>query len=834
MMAVLTCTFGALIYWGLESYTTSSASIQRIVKPNHPSIQVNELYKSVIKSDLYLNNFVLTGDSLQWVRSQRYASRIDSLIETLEQHEHLWLPLLEWDTLKTILAEKNRVSTALMKLKQKQGAYFFTERALSRIRQQLSDTAYTDKLLVKRQSFIMRRDTIERIAFATKPNESKGIRGFFRRLFGKKQIKTDTVITREAAGSQDLAVSVDSSIVRDHVADTTLAAVKGILAAVLDEEIRSRHQLDRTELELITYNKRLLQHIWSLLDMLSQSYETSLRAEQASITAQIKSSHKQAFAIAGAGVCMGVLLLILLLKDISQTNLYRHRLEREKERAEELAAAKEVFLSKMSHEIRTPLHSMAGFVQLLAEEPVSVRAQRLVEGISQANRYLSSLIGNILEQARIHAGTFRTTPGQLYIPDMCHELALLFEHRQREQHNHFDIRYAERLRENLLITDGIRLRQVLINLLENAFRFTEHGRVALWVELSDESDSSWLLLRVSDTGIGIDPKEHLSVFEPFKQGSHQRPGGTGLGLSISRHIVTQLGGSIDLDSSTRQGSTFSVRVPVTCQPYVPPVKVAADRVEVPRYDIRVLAVEDDAWNAYLLEQYLAEHVQVLTCLDNAEQALALLAEQPAAYDLIITDIQLPGMDGAAFCRAAKGLGPFRCVALSAGLTQDHYAEWMHSGFDGILGKPFDQAVLLEEIGRWFEALPASQTRIQPDLRRLLAFWAGDPAWPAHYKAFAVSFAHKVRDFGLALAQQDAAWLGRLAHQLKSNCEQVGVDLLSEDLHTIEWCAAHGHHAKALLLAGEQTSRLSALAEALHGLVPGADQASVGVDSSDKV
>ncbi len=827
---VLACTYGALIYWGAKSYKDSSASIESILLPDLESKAINSLYKFIVQSDLHFNNFILTNDSTQWRYSLTYGQKVDSLLVEIEYlaGKDNRQKATSFDSLKAIIKEKSRINSILIDLKKKQNSYFFTEQALERIKIQLSDSAYIDKSIVFKSDLITTRDTLEHLDIVQSPDEYRGLRGFFRKIFGKEKIQIDTIVTLQEQINYGLEVSIDSSIVRDYYIDTTVALVKKILIDVLDEEVQLQKELHTTELELITYNELLLRNIRNLLDDISFSNEHTLRAEQELAKRKIEKANSQFLIIAGSGLFLGFVLLIILIKDITRTNLYRKQLEKEKERAEQLAAAKEIFLSKMSHEIRTPLHSISGFTHLLDKEIGRGKQRKFLTGISHANHYLNELISNILEQARISSGTFKLEATQVYIPDLCKEIEILFKLRKEEQENTFKLSYSDELKNYTVVIDPVKLKQVLINLLGNAFKYTAKGSVLLDFSLLSTGRKNKLKVLIADTGTGIDPKDQPSIFEPFNQIPNSQPNnmhGTGLGLSISKHIVEHFGGDIQLQSEAGKGSVFTIHIPVTCEPFAKkPEKTVVPDFQNAYYPINVLAIEDDKWNAYLLENYLSGHLQKLKLCETAEQALAELGQTPNHYDIILTDMNLPQMDGKTFFQKIAGNNPPPVIALSASLSKKDYDLLIQLGFANALGKPFNQKDLLDAIDKLFKRKPLPEKagpqpeNFKIDMGGLVGFMdAGSLQADAYYAQFISSFESKVNAFKQAI-NVDLKELGRMAHQLKSNCEQIGITDLSERLHSIELFAEIEKKDRAFEEAGSILPLLeSILSELQQGI-----------------
>ena len=828
--AVLALTFASLIYWGLNNYRQSASAIERITQPNSEPAITNSIFKSVIESDLHLNYFILTNDTLQYRLFLERQQETDSLLNLLSVFGiHGRTQQVEIDSLKLILEEKNEVSDALVELKQRQNSQFFTEQALNRIKAQLSDSAFIDKAITQRQALIAKRDTIEKVDLVARPDNFEGIGGFFRKIFGREIVETDTVRSLEEQINYNLEMLVDSSIVRNYFVDTTLVAVKGILLDVLEDEIRLQGELLSTELEVLTYNELLLSKIRDLLESITSSSELTLAEQQKMAIDNIDRAHKQAFIIMALGIALGIILLLILGKDIAKTNLYRRILEQEKERAEALAQAKEIFLSKMSHEIRTPIHSISGFAQLLEAEALEGNKKKLLNGISNANHYLNELIENLLEQSKLNAGTYEVKSSEVYIPEVCNSMKVLFSHREEEHQNTLNISCSENLLESAIITDEIKLKQVLINLLGNAFKFTRNGQITLAISLKGVPSAHYLQLEVSDTGAGIHKSDQESIFEPFRQSKHgptSVSGGAGLGLAIIKSIVESFGGTISLTSEPSKGTKFLIEYPVRTVPFNPTIKEDVTETNQ-RFDIRLLAVEDDEWNALLLENYLSNRVSSFTLFDNAEDAFEELSQRPTQFDILVTDLNLPGMSGRdLFTKMRTELGmTIPTIALSASLGKVEIQELKEIGFQDALGKPFTQADVLRTIRQVLNAeasnpkeisehnqLPSENPLEEHDIIQHLNAFLPEEANDRQkfVERFLTSVIEKCDAFLEAVQAKDAETLKKSAHQLISSLEQVAITKYSEHLHSIEVCVSLQKNDKAFELAIDLTTTMEQL------------------------
>lgn len=390
--------------------------------------------------------------------------------------------------------------------------------------------------------------------------------------------------------------------------------------------------------------------------------------------------------------------------------------------AESASRAKSQFLAVMSHELRTPLNAVLGMAELLAGTPLDARQQRHVAQVRAAGRTLAALIGDVLDLSRIEAGHLAVVPAPFSLRGMVDEAVSLFEDDARGRGLQLlvqvDAAVADRVQG-----DALRIRQILVNLLSNALKFTRHGRVVVSVAPTEDG----VRIAVADTGEGIDPAVLPYIYDAFRQGdgsSTRRFGGAGLGLTIARHLCQLLGGHIDVASRPGQGSTFWVELPLLPAPHAAPgmpataaapVAGAASSTPAVPPMLRVLLIEDDPTCRDLVRDHLAGAGMALTTGSDGLAGIALLREQP--YDVVLLDWQLPGIDGLAvlaMLRAleeARGRPRAQVIAVTAHAGPGDRETCLSAGADDYLAKPFDGPGLLAHLAaasRRLGALPAGR------------------------------------------------------------------------------------------------------------------------------
>jgi PAS domain S-box-containing protein len=409
----------------------------------------------------------------------------------------------------------------------------------------------------------------------------------------------------------------------------------------------------------------------------------------------------------------GPATLLSTTRVISERKRLQQELVAALDEAKDALAVKGDFLANMTHELRTPLNAIIGFSGLLKDsETLQEKDKRRVELIHDASQTLLGVVNDVLDFSKLEAGAVEPDVHPFDPADLARSCADLLSGQAKTKG--LTLKVTTHGEAGLLLGDGPRLRQVLLNFLSHAVKFTASGEITVQVSQAGGDDRRRLRMSVADQGIGVPPDQVESIFGRFTQGDasvSRRYGGTGLGLAICKRIIDQLGGRIGVDSTVGEGSCFwfEVAMPVAVRAEAGQA-IAAGAIERP---MRVLVVDDNSVNRELVCALLGPFdVAVETAADGVA-AIEMAAHQ--VYDAILMDVQMPIMDGLTATRRIRAQEPagtrIPIIAMTANVLDDQVARCLEAGMDDHLGKPIHPAKLLEMLSKWSDADARNETAV---------------------------------------------------------------------------------------------------------------------------
>ncbi|MEP2058299.1 MAG: hybrid sensor histidine kinase/response regulator [Maribacter litoralis] len=476
--------------------------------------------------------------------------------------------------------------------------------------------------------------------------------------------------------------------------DSVLQVSKNILKDVKQENAINENTLAARETNINKTDLELSQQLRTILSSFEQEIITNSIANSIKKENLLKRSIRLAVIAAILGFLVVGIFTFILNKDFWKANLYREKLEKEKAYSESLLKSREQLIATVSHDLRTPLNTISGYTNIIEESNDKKENKEYINQIKSATTYVNNLVNDLLDFSQLEAGKMVTKNTTFKVDKLITESAQSIA----AQHQNKPIDLVLNLDDSLvqpIITDAFRLRQIIFNLLGNAYKFTDKGSITVTGAIVDHKKSKNLILRIADTGIGISKEKQKLIFKEFTQAENdtdKKYGGYGLGLTITKKLTELLGGTIVLESDINKGSTFTLEIPVEIGEEI----TDKPKISLQTNTLKIIVFDDDSSFLKLIGKMLKSagiEVQLFTDFNDFKA--------DSDFDVVLSDIEMPTVTGYEIVEFFKSGSneyysnqPILAMTGRRDLSLEHFTE---KGFSGLILKPFSKTELLQKL-----------------------------------------------------------------------------------------------------------------------------------------
>ncbi|WP_430429160.1 ATP-binding response regulator [Maribacter litoralis] len=476
--------------------------------------------------------------------------------------------------------------------------------------------------------------------------------------------------------------------------DSVLQVSKNILKDVKQENAINENTLATSETNINKTDLELSQQLRTILSSFEQEIITNSIANSIKKENLLKRSIRLAVIAALLGFLVVGIFTFILNKDFWKANLYREKLEKEKAYSESLLKSREQLIATVSHDLRTPLNTISGYTNIIEESNDKKENKEYINHIKSATTYVNNLVNDLLDFSQLEAGKMVTKNTIFKVDKLITESAQSIA----AQHQNKPIDLVLNLDDSLeqpIISDAFRLRQIIFNLLGNAYKFTDKGSITVTGAIVDHKKSKNLILRITDTGIGISKEKQKLIFKEFTQAENdtdKKYGGYGLGLTITKKLTELLGGTIILESDINEGSTFTLEIPIEIGEEI----TDTPKISLQTNTLKIIVFDDDSSFLKLIGKMLKSagiEVQLFTDFNDFKA--------DSDFDVVLTDIEMPTVTGyeiVEFLNSGSNKyysnQPILAMTGRRDLSLEHFTE---KGFSGLILKPFSKTELLQKL-----------------------------------------------------------------------------------------------------------------------------------------
>jgi len=800
---VIACT-ALFLAWYISKFTFREMlhTVENISAPNDKLTLVNHLSGRITRLDQLQRTMAIDKGTYHGIFFKEFG-KLQLTLDTLSQlYKDNPIQAKRINLMKGLLLERNRLFLNYLNVRGEMVNNNVLSSQIKTLNGMLLSREKSDSTTILTSE--------QKVSTTTVVPLEKENKGFFARIFGKKN-------TNEGHGkivNEELNIRIDT--IAASSPDSTLKEVKQAMLSIKKKQLQQSERFVNRETELALAANNITGQMLGILQQVEEDVMNQSAVNNAQARSVVNSSVKYINIILITFLFLTAIFLYFILTDISRNNAYRKQLELAKEEAEYHSRAKQRFLSNMSHEIRTPLQTIIGYTELMMNGQAG---KSTIDAIYHSSTHLLQIVNEILDYSRIISGKFSFNLSVFNLTVLLDEVVSVMRLPANNKSLHlvtdFDLSPSEFIRG-----DAFRLKQILYNILGNAIKFTEQGKITLSASGKHYDGYLNLMLSIQDTGIGIADEDLKRVFNEFDQGGvstgNNVVSGSGLGLSIVKAITESQGGRIYVKSEAGKGTCFTL--------YMKFAIAEEKEIIQPESQIdstfngKVWIVDDDAFILQLCSAILTNHAIPHVCFNRPETVLETSWDNDVSC--ILLDMRMPGMNGAALCGLLRSRVPanVKIYALTAQALPEERAGVLSQGFDGLLMKPFREKELLQLIhsDSFLPKQDAPDINF-PDFESLKKMTFGDEEQLIKIlKRFTEDTETDIKLMATAITNQNAEEMSLLLHRIAGRTAQIGSKKLALDFRQLEIDSHAGVMDKEqLLTVKEKLNNLADLAKSIQ-------------------
>ena len=759
----LATVLAIIAFWVIYNQITDYAEINSVSDDNSKKlILVGEATTSLYEAESLTRNIIQTSDI---DRFENYRNKVDSIIKTIDRISELsydTLQIKKMDSIKTLVDSKTKNFASLIEV--------YRERKNRNLQQNV-----IDQLKKTSDEYGNYRDLDERFQNYTADK--------------KRALKRILELSKKDNEQRLTSQTLDSVANRFYKA----------LAQIEAKERKYENKIEAKENELLKNDQILTRQLRDLMTGIEVNVRNEYNQRLAKSRKILNRTSNFFVIFIAISIVVALIFLILITTDVSKSQKFRNELQAEKNYTETLLKTRESLINTVTHDLRSPLNTVIGYSSLLEKTGLNSKQTHYLDHLKKSSDYILHLVNDLLDLSKLEAGRMIIeqlpfSPKKLIKETVSSAIPI-----EDKKNLTITLDIREELAKSYL-SDPFRIKQVLTNLINNAYKFTESGTIRILGYLEENGlGRQQIIIVVQDTGIGITKEQQQRIFQEFAQGDNsteKKYGGFGLGLAITKKIIDLLGGTITLESTPGEGSAFTVAIPV-----IPSLEnIAVTKAEeVPASQIqfnqqKVLLVDDDPSQLALTQEVITMAGLDYDSAVNGKEAFVLI--QKCSYDLILTDIQMPVMDGFELLQHLRENTDknIPVIALS-GRTDMNSSDYSKKGFTDSLRKPYAPGDLLQVIADILpmaksislsKAVTTSENNTDFSLEDLEIFAQGDKdSLYSILDTFVEGTTDNIKELKRAITEKNKTQIRSIAHRMLPMFRQIKAQKIVPVLQHLE-------------------------------------------------